>query len=166
MKLVAPCALRPGPGVKPPPATLDPPATYRQVPGRNKKRVSVAAVSRLASSFYRQPYRCRLRRCVFAAGLLCVCAFCSALLVLQASDACPGALQIIAYCDVQRAAALTGELDVVAVHERIEPSMIGAGCENVAGVQRVNRGDPFNAARNLMRHVISVEILHDDTVVC
>src|SRR6516165_8311770 len=77
-----------------------------------------------------------LRRCVFAAGLLCVRAFCSALLVLQASDACPGALQIIAHCDVQRAAALTGELDVVAVHERIEPSMVGAGCENVAGVQR------------------------------
>src|SRR5262245_30802095 len=75
-----------------------------------------------------------LRRCVFAAGLLCVRAFCSALLVLQASDACPGALQIIAHCDVQRAAALTGELDVVAVHERIEPSMVGAGCENVAGV--------------------------------
>ena len=79
-----------------------------------------------------------------AAGLLCVRAFCSALLVLQASDACPGAFQIIAHCDVQRAAAFTGELDVVAVHERIEPSMIGAGCENVAGVQRVNRGDPFS----------------------
>src|SRR5262245_39583591 len=107
-----------------------------------------------------------LRRCVFAAGLLCVRPFCSALLVLQASDACPGALQIIAHCDVQRAAALTGELDVVAVHERIEPSMVGACCENVAGVQRVNRGDPFNAARNLMRHVVSVEILHDNTVVC
>src|SRR5215467_6159999 len=102
-----------------------------------------------------------LRRCVFAAGLLCVRAFCSALLVLQASDACPSALQIIAHCDVQRAAALTGELDVVAVHERIEPSMVGAGCENVAGVQRVNRGDPFNAARNLMRHVVRVEILHE-----
>src|SRR5262249_56211459 len=57
-----------------------------------------------------------LRRCVFAAGLLCVRAFCSALLVLQASDACPGALQIVAHCDVQRAAALTGEFDVVAVH--------------------------------------------------
>src|SRR6516164_3666301 len=107
-----------------------------------------------------------LRRCVFAACLLCVRAFCSALLVLQASDACPGTLQIITHCDVQRAAALTGELDVVAVHERIEPSMVGAGCENVAGVQRVNRGDPFNAARNLMRHVVSVEILHDNTVVC
>src|SRR5262249_59708886 len=86
-------------------------------------------------------------------------AFCSALLALQASDACPGALHIIAHCDVQRAAALTGELDIVAVHERIKPSMVGTGCENVAGVQRVNRGDPFNAARNLMRHVVSVEIL-------
>jgi len=92
-----------------------------------------------------------------AAGLLCVRAFCSALLVLQASDACPGAFQIIAHCDVQRAAALTGELDVVAVHERIEPSMVRAGRENIAGVQRVNRGDPFNAARNLMRHVISLK---------
>src|SRR5262249_15111866 len=107
-----------------------------------------------------------LRRCVFAAGPLGVRAFCSALLVLQASDACPGALQIIAHCDVQRAAALTGERDVVAVHKRIEPSMVGTGCENVAGVQRVNRGDPFNATRNLMRHVVSVKILHDNTVVC
>ena len=44
-----------------------------------------------------------------------------------------------AMCNVPQ----TGELDVVAVHERIEPSMVGAGYENVAGVQRVNRGDPF-----------------------
>src|SRR5262249_42914597 len=63
MKLVAPCALRPGGMVKPPPATFAPPATYRQVPGRNKKRVSVAAISRSASSFYHQPYRCRRNHC-------------------------------------------------------------------------------------------------------
>ena len=47
-----------------------------------------------------------LRRRVFAADLLGVCAFGSALLVLQTSDARPGALEIVAHCDVQRAAAL------------------------------------------------------------
>ena len=36
----------------------------------------------------------------------------------------------------------------------------------IAGVQCVNRGDPFHAARNLMRYVVSVEILHDNAVVC
>jgi hypothetical protein len=49
-----------------------------------------------------------LRRRVFAAGLLGVHTFRSALLVLQASDARPGALEIVAHCDVQRAAALAG----------------------------------------------------------
>src|SRR6516164_6387515 len=67
---------------------------------RHASFTSTAAIGRTAAR--------SLRRCVFAAGLLCVRAFCSALLVLQASDACPGALQIIAHCDVQRAAALTG----------------------------------------------------------
>src|SRR6516165_9189037 len=69
-------------------------------PKRHASFTSTAAIGRTAAR--------SLRRCVFAAGLLCVRAFCSALLVLQASDACPGALQIIAHCDVQRAAALTG----------------------------------------------------------
>ena len=49
-----------------------------------------------------------LRRRVFAAGLPGVDTFRSALLVLQASDARPGALEIVAHCDVQRAAALAG----------------------------------------------------------
>src|SRR5215813_6441034 len=98
---------------------------------RHASFTSTAAIGRTAAR--------SLRRCVFAAGLLCVRPFCSALLVLQASDACPGALQIIAHCDVQRAAALTGELDVVAGNERIEDSRVGDGCEKVAGVQGVNR---------------------------
>ena len=49
-----------------------------------------------------------LRRRVFAAGLPGVDAFRSALLVLQASDARPGALEIVAHSDVQRATALAG----------------------------------------------------------
>src|SRR5262249_19555353 len=73
------------------------------------------------------------RRSVFAAGLLRVRAFPSALLVLQASDAPPSALEIVAHGDVQRAAAFAGELDLVAVHEWIEPAMVGAGREDVAG---------------------------------
>jgi hypothetical protein len=49
-----------------------------------------------------------LRRRVFAAGLLGVHTFRSALLVLQASDARPGTLEIVAHRDMQRAAALAG----------------------------------------------------------
>src|ERR1700682_5877111 len=56
---------------------------------------------------------------VFAAGLLGVHAFGAALLMLQAGDARPGALLIVAHRDVQRAAAFAAELDLVAVHERI-----------------------------------------------
>jgi hypothetical protein len=78
------------------------------------------------------------RRCrrelfrVFAAGLLGVHAFRAALLMLQAGDARPAALLIVAHRDVQGAAALAGELDLVAVHERIEPAMVGAGGQDVA----------------------------------
>ena len=43
--------------------------------------------------------------------------------------------------------------------------MIGAGCKNVAGLQRVDGSDPFDAARNLMRHVVGVEILHHNTII-
>ena len=49
-----------------------------------------------------------LRRRVLAAALLGVHTVRSALLVLQASDARPGALEIVAHHDVQRAAALAG----------------------------------------------------------
>src|SRR5580704_7915893 len=71
---------------------------------------------------------------VFAAGLLGVHAFRAALLMLQAGDARPRALLIVAHRDVQRAAALAGELDLVAVHERIEPAMVGAGGQDVAAL--------------------------------
>ena len=47
-----------------------------------------------------------LCRRVFAAGLLGVHTFRSALLVLKAREARPGALEIVAHRDVQRAAAL------------------------------------------------------------
>ena len=106
-----------------------------------------------------------LCRGIFAADLPGVDTFRSALFVLQASDARPGTLKIVAHCDVQRAAAFAGQLHLVAVHKRIKSSMIGAGCENVAGLQRVDRRDPFDTARNLVRHVVSVEILHHSAIV-
>src|SRR6516165_6874688 len=91
-----------------------------------------------------------LCRRIFAADLPSVDTFRSALFVLQASDARPSTLQVVAHCDVQRAAALAGQLHLVAVHERIKSSMIGAGGENVAGLQRVDGSDPFDTARNLV----------------
>ena len=49
-----------------------------------------------------------LHRRVFAAALLGVGTFRSALFVLQASDARPSAVEIVAHRNVQRAAALAG----------------------------------------------------------
>src|SRR4051794_31068259 len=69
----------------------------------------------------------RLRRGVFSAGLRRVHALCPALLVLEAGDARPAALVLILHLDVQRAKPLAGELDLVAVHERVQTAMVGAG---------------------------------------
>ena len=44
--------------------------------------------------------------------------------------------------------------------------MVGAGCENVARLHRMDGSDPFDTARNLMRHVVGVEILHHNTIIC
>ena len=70
----------------------------------------------------------------------------AAFLVLQPGDARPGPLERIAYRDVQGAAPFAGELDLVAVHERIESAMIGAGRQNIARLERVDGGDPLDAA--------------------
>jgi len=67
--------------------------------------------------------------------------------------------------DVERADLLDGELDLVAVHEGVEPAMIGPGGQYVAGLQRMDRAQPFDAARNLVGHVGGVELLHELAVV-
>src|SRR6185436_15769730 len=78
--------------------------------------------------------RAKLLR-VFAAGLLGVHALGAAFLVLQAGYARPGALLIVLHRDVQRAEPFGGELDLVAVHERVETAVVGAGREDIARQQ-------------------------------
>ena len=56
--------------------------------------------------------------------------------------------------------ALDVELDLIAIHKRVEPAVIGAGGDDVARLQGVDRGQPFDAARDLVRHVAGVEVLH------
>ena len=60
---------------------------------------------------------------------------------------------------LQLAQACAFELDRVAVHERVQAAMVGAGGEDVARLQRVDGGDPLDAARDLVRHVVGVEVL-------
>src|SRR6185369_12646227 len=61
---------------------------------------------------------------------------------LQARFARPGALQLVAHADVQRAEALGRQLDLVSVLERRQPAVIGAGGEDVARLERVYRAHP------------------------
>ena len=76
-----------------------------------------------------------------------VCTPCAPLsLCLQAGDARPGALVLVLHLDVQGAEPLGRQLDLVAVHERVEPAMVGAGRQDVARQQRVDRGRPIRCS--------------------
>src|SRR5476649_786809 len=89
----------------------------------------------------------------------------AALLVLEASNARPGALEWVPDLDVKRAETLAGELDLVAVHERVEPTMVRTGRQDVAGHKRVDRSHPLDAAWNFVRHVVGVEVLHHRAII-
>src|SRR5437867_1379089 len=58
---------------------------------------------------------------------------------LEARLARPGPLQIVIDAEGQAAEALSFELDLVTVHKRVEAAMVGAGGDDVAGQQRVDR---------------------------
>src|SRR5262245_54860440 len=83
----------------------------------------------------------------------------SLLLVLEARVAPPGALELVAHFHAQPAHALDLELDPVAVLERGQAAVVGTGREHVAGLERVDRADPLDAARDVVRHVAGVEVL-------
>src|SRR5665213_355292 len=87
------------------------------------------------------------------------------LVLLQASPALPGPLQVVADGDVEPTHAFDLELHMVPVHEWVQSAVIGAGGEQVARLERVHGGDELNAARDLVRHVVGVEVLHQDAVV-
>src|SRR5207244_10008399 len=75
------------------------------------------------------------------------------LLPIQPCLSAPGALEVVADVEVQPAQALGLDLDPIAVLEAAQPAVIRAGRDQVAGLERVDRGDPLDAARNLVGHV-------------
>src|SRR6266850_2103851 len=87
------------------------------------------------------------------------------LLSLQPCLSCPGALEIVADLHVQPAERLSFELDQVAVLKWIQTAVIRAAGEDVARFERMDRAHPFDAARNLVRHVAGVVALHQRAVV-
>src|SRR5205823_4306451 len=87
------------------------------------------------------------------------------LLHLEAGLAGPGPLQFILHVDGELADSLGLDLDLVAVHKRVQAAMVGAGGQDVARLQRVDRRDPLDAPRDVVRHVVGVEVLHQDAAV-
>src|SRR5262249_13755559 len=81
------------------------------------------------------------------------------LLPLEPCLPCPRALEAIAHAEAEPAQAVRLQLDLVAVLEGAEPPVVGAGGEDVAGLERVDGGDPLDAPGNLVRHVAGVEVL-------
>src|SRR5262249_44236161 len=71
----------------------------------------------------------------------------------------PGALEVVPHVEAQPPQPLRLQLDEVAVLEAAEPAVVGPRGEHVAGLQRVDGGDPLDAARDLVRHVARVEVL-------
>src|ERR1700687_966815 len=64
---------------------------------------------------------------------------------LQSRLACPGPLEIVADGYLEPPQAFDFQLHHIAVHERIEPAVVGAGRDDVAGIEMVDRGHPLDA---------------------
>src|SRR5690349_6501014 len=79
-------------------------------------------------------------------------------LPLQPSLASPSPFQIVTYLDVQATQRFGFELDQIAVLERIQTAMIGSTGEHITRLERVNRADPLDTARNFMRHIAGIVI--------
>src|SRR5581483_1530321 len=89
----------------------------------------------------------------------------SLFLALQARFARPGAFEVVANFYAQAAERLGFELDRVAVLKRIQAAVVGAAGEHVAGLERMDRAHPLDAARNFVRHVAGIVVLHQHAVV-
>src|SRR6516162_4257557 len=87
------------------------------------------------------------------------------LVYLQPGLASPGALQLVPDVEGEPPETVDLELDLVAVLKGIEAAVIGPGGDDVARLQGVDRGEPLDAARDLVRHVAGVEVLHQGAVV-
>src|SRR5205807_4369528 len=71
----------------------------------------------------------------------------------------PGPLEVVPDVEAQPAEPIGLDLDAIAVLEAAEPAMVRAGRDDVAGVEGVDRGDPLDAARDLVGHVARVVVL-------
>src|SRR5262245_63531921 len=65
-------------------------------------------------------------------------------LAVEPGLARPGALEIVAHVEAQPTEPLGLQLDAVAVLEAAQPTMVGAGGQDVAGLQGVDRRDPLD----------------------
>ena len=89
----------------------------------------------------------------------------NAFLMLQARDAAPGALEIIAHVEFQPPQSRTFQLDHVPVHVGVESTVIGARGQYVSRVQAVDGADEFDAAEDMVRHIIRIKILKQFPIV-
>src|SRR3989449_3458339 len=88
----------------------------------------------------------------------------SFLLPLEPSFPGPRTLHVVSHVQAQPAQPLRLQLDQVAFLEGAEPAVVGSGSEDIAGLQGVDRADPFDAPRNLVGHVARVEVLLERSV--
>src|SRR5262249_13800002 len=96
----------------------------------------------------------RLRRRVFPGQLRRRHLLRALVLHVEARLATPGALEVVAHVEAQLAEPFGLELDHVTVLEGVEAAVVGAGRQYVAGLEGVDRADPLDAARDLVRHVV------------
>src|SRR5262249_1968114 len=80
-------------------------------------------------------------------------------LAVEPRLASPRPLEVVPHAEAQPAEPLGLDLDAVAVLEAAEPAVVGAGRDDVAGIERVDRGHPLDAARDLVGHVARVVVL-------
>src|SRR5438128_4627984 len=88
----------------------------------------------------------------------------SFLLPLEPSFPGPRTLQVVSHVQAQPAQPLRLQLDQVALLEGAEPAVVRSGGKDIAGLQGVDRADPFDAPRNPVGHVARGEVLLERSV--
>src|SRR5215470_20000137 len=115
----------------------------------------------------RRTHRCSvlaLARCILARQLRSH-RIKSLFLALKACLAAPSAAQIVSHAEGELAEAVDLELDPIAVLECMQPAVIGAARQDVAGLERVQCACPLDASRDLVCHVRSVKVLSEHAIV-
>src|SRR5258707_14008534 len=82
------------------------------------------------------------------------------LMHLQAGLASPGALQLVLHVEGEPSETVDLQLDLVAVHARVEDAMVGDCSDDVARLLGVERGKPLDATRDRVRHVSGGVVLY------